>query len=138
MFRNARCAHGTQIGAPLTQTRNLLLVEDDRRVGSFIAQGLRDEGFHVEWATTADEALAHATVGSFDVVLLDHMLPDQSGIEVARTLRAKGNATPILMLTARDAPEDRRAAFVAGANEFMSKPFLFDDLLARIAKLIAA
>jgi DNA-binding response OmpR family regulator len=125
-------------GDLLSQTRNLLLVEDDRRVGSFIAQGLRDEGFHVEWATTADEALAHATAGSFDVMLLDHMLPGRSGIEVARALRANGNATPILMLTARDAPEDRRAAFAAGANEFMGKPFLFDDLLARIAKLIAA
>jgi len=125
-------------GALLTETRNLLLVEDDRRVGSFIAQGLRDEGFHVEWATTADEALAHATASSFDVMLLDHMLPGRSGIEVARTLRASGNATPILMLTARDAPEDRRAAFAAGANEFMGKPFLFDDLLERIAKLIAA
>ena len=122
----------------MTVDRHLLLVEDDPRVGSFIAQGLRDEGYQVEWAQTAAAALVHAKTGSFDVMLLDHMLPGGSGIEVARTLRASGNTTPILMLTARDAPEDRRAAFAAGANEFMSKPFLFDDLLERIAKLTAA
>jgi DNA-binding response OmpR family regulator len=66
------------------------------------------------------------------------MLPDRSGIEVARTLRANGNRAPILMLTARDAPEDRQAAFDAGANEFMGKPFLFDELLARIRALLSS
>lgn len=123
---------------PVTHAPRLLLVEDDPRVGSFITQGLRDEGYEVAWAATADDALARALTGPFDLVLLDHMLPGRSGIEVARALRASGSTTPILMLTARDAPEDRRAAFAAGANEFVGKPFLFDDLLARIHALLIA
>lgn len=121
---------------PVTHAQRLLLVEDDPRVGSFIAQGLRDEGFEIAWAVTADDALARALAEHYDLVVLDHMMPGKSGIQVARALRANGNTTPILMLTARDAPEDRRAAFAAGANEFMGKPFLFDDLLARIHSLL--
>lgn len=116
--------------------RRLLLVEDDPRVGRFIAQGLRSEGYDVDWARTAEDALAHTSTRSFDVVLLDHMLPDRSGIEVAQTLRSRGNPIPILMLTARDAPEDRQAAFAAGATDFMGKPFRFDELLERIQKLL--
>ncbi|HEY4100451.1 MAG TPA: response regulator [Gemmatimonadales bacterium] len=113
----------------------LLLVEDDPRVGSFIAHGLRDEGFDVEWATTGEDA--QAKIGDdVDLVLLDHMLPRKSGIDIARSFRADGRTVPILMLTARDAPEDQRAAFAAGANAFMSKPFLFDDLVAEIRRLL--
>ena len=123
---------------PETSVHHLLLVEDDPRVGSFIAQGLREEGYDVAWAVTADDGLARATTGSFDVMLLDHMLPGRSGIEVAQLLRARGIRTPILMLTARDAPEDRQAAFAAGATDFMGKPFLFDELLDRIRRLIPA
>ena len=122
----------------MNRPAHLLLIEDDPRVGSFIAQGLRDEGYHVEWAKTGDEGLMQAQSRPFDLMLLDHMLPGRSGIEVAQTIRASGRTTPILMLTARDAPEDRRAALAAGANEFMGKPFLFDDLLDRIARLLVA
>ena len=122
----------------MNPVHHLLLVEDDPRVGSFIAQGLREEGYDVVWAVTADDGLTQAMAGSFDVVLLDHMLPGRSGIEVAQVLRGRGNRTPILMLTARDAPEDRQAAFAAGATDFMGKPFLFDELLQRIQKLIPA
>jgi two-component system OmpR family response regulator len=117
--------------------RRLLLVEDDPRVGRFIAQGLRGEGYDVDWAMTAEDGLTQTSTRSFDVVLLDHMLPDRSGIEVAQTLRSRGNQVPILMLTARDAPEDRQAAFAAGATDFMGKPFRFDELLERIQTLLA-
>jgi len=116
--------------------QRLLLVEDDPRVGSFIAQGLRDEGYDIDWATTGEDALVRSRADHYDLVLLDHMLPGRSGIEVAALIRASGTAAPILMLTARDAPEDRRAAFAAGASEFMAKPFLFDDLLSRIHALL--
>ena len=123
-------------GIRLTHAQRLLLVEDDPRVGSFIAQGLRDEGFDIDWAVTGEDAVARTRAGQYDLVLLDHMLPGRSGIEVAAQIRAGGTGAPILMLTARDAPEDRRAAFAAGANEFMAKPFLFDDLLGRINALL--
>jgi len=116
--------------------QRLLLVEDDPRVGSFIAQGLRDEGYDIDWATTGEDALVRSRADHYDLVLLDHMLPGRSGIEVAALIRASRTAAPILMLTARDAPEDRRAAFAAGASEFMAKPFLFDDLLSRIHALL--
>lgn len=114
----------------------LLVVEDDRRVGSFIARGLRDEGFAVEWVVSGNEALARATAGPFDLVVLDNMLPGQSGIEVARELRARGQTMPILMLTARDAPEDQRAAFEAGANALIGKPFHFEELLRQLRSML--
>lgn len=114
----------------------LLVVEDDPRVGSFITQGLRDEGYRVEWTTTVEAAHAAITREPVDLVVLDHMLPDKSGIEMARECRARGHRMPILMLTARDAPEDRRAAFEAGASAFMSKPFRFDDLVDQIDRLL--
>lgn len=120
----------------MSDIRRVLVVEDDPRVGSFIAQGLRDEGYEIEWAVTGEDAIARATAGAFNLVLLDHMLPGQSGIEVARTLRSDGRTMPILMLTARDAPEDRKAAFAAGANDFMGKPFRFAELVDRIEALL--
>ena len=120
----------------MTGSRSVLVVEDDPRVGSFIAHGLRDEGYDVEWAVTGEAALELAGARTFDLVLLDHMLPGRSGIDVARTLRDGGQRMPILMLTARDAPEDRRAAFAAGANQFMGKPFRFADLVTQIETMV--
>lgn len=120
----------------MPQVARLLVVEDDRRVGSFIARGLRDEGFAVEWVVTGTEALARATPGAFDLVVLDHMLPGHSGIDVTRRLRAGGHTMPILMLTARDAPEDQRAAFEAGANALIGKPFHFEELLRQIRSML--
>ena len=115
-----------------------LVVDDELNIRRTLAVALESMGYEATTAATGADALGELKARRFDVMLLDHMLPGRSGIEVAKTLRASGNATPILMLTARDAPEDRRAAFAAGANEFMGKPFLFDDLLERFAKLIAA
>lgn len=120
----------------MSDTRRVLVVEDDPRVGSFITHGLREEGYDIEWAVTGEDALVRAEARPFDLVLLDHMLPGRSGIEVARTLRNAGRRMPILMLTARDAPEDRKAAFAAGASEFMGKPFRFADLVTQIETLL--
>jgi two-component system copper resistance phosphate regulon response regulator CusR len=114
----------------------ILVVEDDYKVGAFLEQGLREEGFEVDRASDGPEALAMAESGAQDLILLDYMLPKKSGIEVATELRAKGCRTPILMLTARDAPDDLRLGFTAGVNDFMGKPFRFDDLLDRIHALL--
>jgi two-component system copper resistance phosphate regulon response regulator CusR len=113
----------------------ILVVEDDHKVGGFLEQGLREEEFEVERAWDGDEALAKADAGGFDLILLDYMLPTKSGLEVATILRGKGSRTPILMLTARDAPEDIREGRAAGVDDYLGKPFRFDDLLRRIRAL---
>jgi len=114
----------------------ILVVEDDHKVGGFLEQGLREEAFEVERAWDGDEALAKAEARPFDLILLDYMLPMKSGLEVAVILRARGSRTPILMLTARDAPEDIRNGRAAGVDDYLGKPFRFDDLLRRIHALV--
>jgi two-component system copper resistance phosphate regulon response regulator CusR len=115
----------------------VLLVEDDHKVAGFLEQGLREEEFEVDHARDGGEAIALATERPYDIVLLDFMLPVKSGPEVAAELRARGRYGPILMLTARDSAEDRREAFEAGATDFMSKPFRFQELLNRMRSLMA-
>jgi DNA-binding response OmpR family regulator len=115
----------------------VLLVEDDHKVAGFLEQGLREEEFEVDRAHDGGEAVALATERLYDIVLLDFMLPVRSGPEVAADLRARGRRVPILMLTARDSAEDRRRAFEAGASDFMSKPFRFQELLDRMRSLLA-
>jgi DNA-binding response OmpR family regulator len=116
--------------------KHILVVEDDPRVGAVLEQGLREEGFQVERAHDGDEAIARASSGGYHLVLLDFMLPGKSGPEVAQALRRAGRRTPILMLTARDAPEDLRHARDCGVDEVMGKPFRFDALLGRIQSLL--
>ena len=115
---------------------NLLVVEDDTRVADFLERGLRAEGYRTTVARTGDEGLAWARRASFSVVLLDVMLPTLSGIEVCQQLRAERNAVPILMLTAMGALEDRVAGLRCGADDYLIKPFAFDELLARIESLM--
>lgn len=115
----------------------ILLVEDDRKVGSFLAMGLGEEGHAVTWVEDGDAALAQAIEGDHQAILLDYMLPRRSGLEVARELRRMGRQTPILMLTAHDAPEEMRRSIEAGVNDFMVKPFRFGELLSRLNRLIA-
>jgi CheY-like chemotaxis protein/pimeloyl-ACP methyl ester carboxylesterase len=114
----------------------ILVVEDDPTVGALLEQGLREDAFEVERARDGEEALAMAQGADYDLILLDHMLPKKSGIEVTRALRQAGKRTPILMLTARDAPEDIRSSRAAGIDDLLSKPFRFDDLLDRIRALV--
>lgn len=115
----------------------VLIVEDDHKVAGFLEQGLREEEFEVDRARDGAEAVAMAIDRSYDIVLLDHMLPVKSGPEVAAELRARGRHQPILMLTARDSAEDRRRALEAGATDFMSKPFRFQELLDRMRAMLA-
>ena len=114
----------------------VLLVEDDHKVAGFLEQGLREEEFEVDRAHDGAEGLALAAKRSYDIVLLDYMLPVKSGPEVVAEFRAQGRRTPILMLTARDSAEDRRRAIDAGATDFMSKPFRFQELVDRIWSLL--
>jgi DNA-binding response OmpR family regulator len=114
----------------------ILVVEDDRKVAGFIEQGLREEGYAVDVAKDGDEASMLAHINQYDAILLDLMLPKKNGIQVATELRREGRTTPILMLTARDATEDIVRGLDAGADDYMSKPFKFDELLARLRALV--
>lgn len=114
----------------------LLLVEDDTMIGEAVRDVLRAEGFAVDWVR--DGAAADSVLGSedFDLVLLDLGLPRLDGVEVLRRLRARRNSTPVLIVTARDAVQDRIAGLDAGADDYVLKPYDLDELLARIRALI--
>ena len=116
--------------------RRLLLVEDDPHVASFVRQGLEEEGYVVTWASTGTEGQRRAREETFDVLVLDVRLPDVSGVEVCREVRRHDAAVPVLMLTALDAVEDRVAGLKAGADDYLPKPFAFDELLARLDALL--
>lgn len=115
---------------------NILLVEDERRVADFIARGLRSEGWLTEHVSTGEAALESLLQHDFDVVLLDLMLPGISGQDVCKTMRARGNHTPVLMLSALDAVTERIAGLRIGADDYLTKPFDFDELVARIEALM--
>ncbi len=114
----------------------MLIVEDDRKVAGFIEMGLREEGYAVDVAKDGDEATMLAHVNDYDAILLDLMLPGKNGIQVTTELRREGQNTPILMLTARDATEDVVRGLNAGADDYLTKPFKFDELLARVRALV--
>ncbi len=113
----------------------ILLVEDESRVAQFVKKGLAEEGHVVDLAADGAEALALASVSEYDVMILDVMLPAKSGFHVASELRAEGNSTPILMLTARDSREDIVHGLDVGADDYLTKPFDFAELLARLRAL---
>jgi two-component system copper resistance phosphate regulon response regulator CusR len=113
----------------------ILVVEDDRKVAGFVEQGLKEEGYVVDLAHDGEEATMLAHVNDYDVMLLDVMLPKKNGFQIATELRREGRNTPILMLTSRDAAEDIVRGLDAGADDYLSKPFRFDELLARIRAL---
>ena len=114
---------------------NILLIEDETRVADFIRRGLAAEGWTVEHASDGDLGLEYAQANPYDVVLLDLMLPGIQGQDVCRKLRARKNKTPILMLTALDAPEEKVEGLRMGADDYLTKPFEFDELVARIEAL---
>lgn len=113
----------------------ILVVEDDRKVAGFIEQGLREEGYAVDLAPDGEDATMLAHVNQYDVILLDVVLPKKNGFQIAAELRREGRSTPILMLTSRDAVEDVVRGLDAGADDYLAKPFPFDELLARIRAL---
>jgi len=114
----------------------ILLVEDEPRMANVIAKGLREQSYAVDVAEDGEAGLYQSSINDYDVIVLDVLLPHRDGYEVCRQLRAKGNTTPILMLTARAAIDDRIIGFDAGADDYLTKPFSFRELLARIRALL--
>src|SRR5437867_2396650 len=114
----------------------LLLVEDDPRVARWVAKGLREQSYAVDVVSDGETALSQVLVNAYDVVILDVMIPGRDGFEVCRELRASGSRTPVLMLTARDAVEDRITGLDTGADDYLVKPFAFGELLARLRALL--
>lgn len=113
----------------------VLLVEDDHRISSVVRRGLEQEGFIVDVAFNGETGLDMALEDGFDILILDLMLPLLDGLEVCKRLRAKGNQTPILMLTAKSEVSDKVVGLTVGADDYLAKPFSFAELLARIKAL---
>jgi two-component system copper resistance phosphate regulon response regulator CusR len=114
----------------------ILIVEDQPDAARFLAKGLREVAFAVDTAADGAAAIAKASVNPYDLIVLDRMLPGIDGFGVCAALRGSGNSVPVLMLTARGAVQDRIEGLDAGADDYMSKPFDFDELVARIRALL--
>ena len=114
----------------------ILLVEDERKVAEFISQGLRETGYLISVAHDGLEGAQLAESDAFDLLILDWMLPSKSGVAICQELRAKAIHTPILMLTARDQLSDRIFGLDSGADDYLTKPFAFEELKARIRALL--
>ncbi len=114
----------------------ILLIEDDKEAARLLARGLREEGWIVDIACSGESGDEMASVNTYDAIVLDWMLPDRDGIAVCQSLRGSGLHVPILILTARDAIEDRVLGLNAGADDYLTKPFAFAELLARLHALL--
>lgn len=114
----------------------ILVIEDDRKIAGFIERGLREDGYAVDVAHDGETGLTNAHVYEYDGIVLDVMLPGRNGYDVVRALRASGRDTPVLMLTARDAKDDIVRGLEAGADDYLTKPFSFEEFLARVRALL--
>ena len=114
----------------------ILVVEDEKKVARFIQQGLEEEHYAVDISHDGNEGLTMAETGSYDVIVLDVMLPGKDGFDITRELRSEHITTPILMLTAKIATEDKVAGLDSGADDYLTKPFAFAELLARVRSLL--
>jgi DNA-binding response OmpR family regulator len=110
----------------------ILLVEDEVNAAKMLAKGLREDTYAVDVATNGEKALERAYLNDYDLIILDVMLPGKDGFEVCRELRTEGSTVPILMLTARDAVEDKIAGLDIGADDYLANPFDYEELLARV------
>lgn len=114
----------------------ILVIEDDKKVASFLGKGLREEGYTVDVTNDGVDGALKARVVDYDLLLVDVMLPGKNGFELVRELRTAGCAVPVLMLTAMDAEADVITGLDAGADDYLTKPFGFDELLARVRALL--
>jgi DNA-binding response OmpR family regulator len=112
--------------------KRILIIEDEDRISSFLQKGLRSNGYSTSVARTGEEALTLAHTGEFDLMVLDLGLPDIDGFEVLQRLRSRDRSVPVVVLTARDAVPDRVSGLEGGADDYVTKPFSFEELLARI------
>ncbi len=114
----------------------ILVVEDEERVAQFIQKGLKEEGHAVDVSYDGEDGGFLAEVNDYDLIILDLMLPKKNGLQVCNEIRAHGVITPVLMLTARDSVEDKVRGLDAGADDYLAKPFAFEELLARVRALL--
>lgn len=115
-----------------------LVIEDEKKLSDFIKKGLTQEGLSVDTAYTAREAAKQSLNGVYDIILLDVNLPDRDGFSVLKALRGEGDTTPVIMLTARGSVDDKVRGLEAGANDYLTKPFAFRELIARVRVLLRA
>lgn len=114
----------------------ILLIEDEKRMASFIYRGLKEEHYTVDVANEGEQGLFLAEINPYDLIILDLMLPGKDGISISRELRKKQVNPPILMLTARNSVKDKVLGLDAGVDDYLTKPFAFDELLARVRALL--
>jgi two-component system copper resistance phosphate regulon response regulator CusR len=136
LFRKTSVARLPRLRYNVFTVTSILVVEDESKVARAVQDGLKAEGYDVALASTGDEGLLAARTRSFDLVVLDLMLPGRDGLETLSALRGAGDATPVLILTARDTVLDRVAGLDAGADDYLVKPFAFAELLARVRALL--
>jgi two-component system OmpR family response regulator len=115
---------------------HVLLIEDDTEAARFLVKGLRDAGYSVEHAADGRQGMERASAGGFDLIVTDRMLPQVDGLVILEQLRARGNATPVLVLSALGGVDDRVRGLKAGGDDYLTKPFAFAELLARIEALL--
>ena len=123
------------MATPHVPTR-ILVVEDEQKVANALREGLDGEGYEVTVEHTGEGAFFRLNTEAFDAILLDLMLPGRDGLQILRTLRQRGDKTPVLVLTARDTLEDRVSGLDGGADDYLVKPFAFEEVLARIRALL--
>jgi two-component system OmpR family response regulator len=114
----------------------VLIVEDDSQIASFVTKGLQQAGFAVDQASDGEEGLHMARVNSYDALIVDLMLPKQDGFALIESLRSRGDATPVLILSARGSLDDKLRGFRVGSDDYLTKPFSFAELLARVQALL--
>ena len=117
-------------------TSRILVIEDEMRIADFVVRGLSEEGYNVEHAADGRAAWSRLQTNSWDLVLLDWWLPGEDGLQVLKRLRQKDRTTPVLFLTARDAVSERVTGLDSGADDYLTKPFAFEELLARVRALL--
>jgi DNA-binding response OmpR family regulator len=114
----------------------ILVIEDEKQIADFVVRGLSEEGYHVERAADGRSAWLYLQTDQWDLVLLDWWLPGEDGLQILKRFRQKNRVTPVLFLTARDAVSDRVTGLDSGADDYLTKPFAFEELLARIRALL--
>jgi len=120
----------------MTDAMRILVVEDDKKIASFVVKGLKQSGFAVDHCPDGEDALAYAAATSYDAAVMDIMLPKLDGLSVVQRLRSKGQRLPVLILSAKASVDDRVRGLQAGGDDYLTKPFAFSELLARVQALI--